>query len=505
MAPSLHVDFSHVALTLAFVYVVSKIVDYRRGLQTVSSLPGLRVPFYPLGMPGAIIPTSWWNPGLHFTWLWRDSVYKRFGFDTISVVSFISGAPAFYTADLSVARQVLQPSEGRSYWKSEVSVSAIIKWGMNLLAADGGDIWRRHRRVVGPAFNNDLYKLVWRVTVSTYREMVDVEGFADNNECVVPEVQTLTFKLALLLIGRCAFGFPFNWADPATTADGKMMRESVEAEDCLMGFLKALVKERKSDFRSQHMDDVSNKGKDAFSMLVKASMDEGAKYTLDDDELVGNIFIMLFAGHESTAHVISATLGFLSLYDDLQQEVYDQIITVVGHERDPVFEDYNALDKVLSAFFEALRMFPPGFIAMREAFEDTALQIPNPNGVEGETVTIPIAKGTQVIVDITGMQYNPRYFEKPFEFMPSRWKGCTVESEAVSAFSVGPRTCIGRKFATTEAVCFLTMLLRDFKIEPLLQPGESKQAWKSRVLDASITMTLGVKPVPVKFIRRKQL
>lgn len=100
-------------------------------------------------------------------------VYKRFGFDTISVVSFISGAPAFYTADLSVARQVLQPSEGRSYWKSEVSVSAIMyvrreitlttgidyfnrKWGMNLLAADGGDIWRRHRRVVGPAFNNDL-------------------------------------------------------------------------------------------------------------------------------------------------------------------------------------------------------------------------------------------------------------------------------------------------------------------------------------------------------------
>lgn len=84
---------------------------------------------------------------------------------------------------------------------------------------------------------------------------------------------------------------------------------------------------------------------------------------------------MLFAGHESTAHVLSATLGFLSLDDDLQQEIYDQIISVVGHGRDPVgifpfcvlhffdlnylqtFEDYNALDKVLNAFFEALRMF----------------------------------------------------------------------------------------------------------------------------------------------------
>lgn len=35
--------------------------------------------------------------------------------------------------------------------------------------------------------------------MSTYREMVDVEGFADNNECVVPEVQTLTFKVRCLL------------------------------------------------------------------------------------------------------------------------------------------------------------------------------------------------------------------------------------------------------------------------------------------------------------------
>ncbi len=29
-------------------------------------------------------------------------------------------------------------------------------WGMNLFAADG-DVWRKHRRVVGPAFNNKLY------------------------------------------------------------------------------------------------------------------------------------------------------------------------------------------------------------------------------------------------------------------------------------------------------------------------------------------------------------
>ena len=119
-------------------------------------------------------------------------------------------------------------------------------------------------------------------------------------------------------------------------------------------------------------------------------------------------------------------------------------------------------------------------------------------------------------------ELNPRYFDSPEEFRPSRWYGLAHDSEAFSAFSIGsssycltcwppanilvlhigPRACIGRKFATVEAVCFLSMLLRDFKVQPLLQPAETVQQWKDRVLDAKIAITLGVKDVPLKFVRR---
>jgi hypothetical protein len=67
---------------------------------------------------------------------------------------------------------------------------------------------------------------------------------------------------------------------------------------------------------------------------------------------------------------------------------------------------------------------------------------------------------------------------------------------------IGPRTCIGRKFATTEAVCFLTMLLREYKVQPILQGKERKEEWKNRVIDAKVMLTLGIKDVPVKFVRR---
>ena len=66
------------------------------------------------------------------------------------------------------------------------------------------------------------------------------------------------------------------------------------------------------------------------------------------------------------------------------------------------------------------------------------------------------------------------------------------------------RSCIGRKFAVTEAVAFLAMLLRDWRVEPLMKMGESKDEWRKRAFEVRLTLTLGIEAVPVKLIRRHQ-
>lgn len=65
--------------------------------------------------------------------------------------------------------------------------------------------------------------------------------------------------------------------------------------------------------------------------------------------------------------------------------------------------------------------------------------------------------------------------------------------------------CIGRKFALTESVCWLTMLLREWRVEPILQPGETKEEWKRRIMDGRLVPTLAVAEVPVRFVRRKRV
>ncbi|KAF9531001.1 cytochrome P450 [Crepidotus variabilis] len=521
-------EISAVNVTLAAlaIVVVSSFLKHRRGLKAVGYFPGLRVPFFPMGFPGVVLPTTWWNPGYLFLWNKRLTNYAH-GTDTFSVVSFLIGEPCFYTANLDVLRQVAGGSHKTSFLKPEHHSIILLLWGMNLLAADG-EVWRKHRRVVAPAFNNKLYRNVWTRTIQTYKQILVGEKWADQKESRIPSFQTITSKLTLLIIGQCGFGFQSTWFDPPKTADGRMsvhealkvvgdshvlaaflpnwimklpfkrFQEALEAHDRLEQFMKDMVVQKKADAAQKGFE---NEKDDMFTMLVKANEDETSKFKLDDQELIGNIFIMLFAGHESTAHSLAAAIGLLSAHQDIQEEIYQQVLSVCGTDGEPTFEDYDKLDKVLAVFYEAVRLFPAAHVLIRSAWEDTVLHIPKCEGQEGRT-DVAIPEGTTVIVDMVGIQYNPRYFPDPTSFRPSRWYGLSNDSDSFSAFSVGPRACVGRKFALLEAVAFLTSLLRDFSIHPILNMGESVEQWKERVLDAKLVVTLGVKDVPIRLVRR---
>ncbi|KJA21380.1 hypothetical protein HYPSUDRAFT_67727 [Hypholoma sublateritium FD-334 SS-4] len=516
--------------TLVVLYVASKALSFRHSLQAVGYLPGFRVPFHPFSLLGALLPTSRWNPGLILIWKLRDgTLYNHFGNSTISLVPFLAGPPTIITADLDVARQVSANKGMKTFEKPDSANAIFIQWGMNVFAANG-EVWKKHKRIMGPAFNNKLYESVWKETLRTYREMVSDEGWSTKERSGVFSVQSLAFKLTLLIIGKCGFGFPFSWSEPARTSDGRMslqealrisadtflvslfvpeqmqklpikkLRDTFEAKRELLKFMQEQVTERKIDAGARGSGESVGKS-DAFSMLVEASENEEAKYQLNDSELIGNVYILLLAGHETTARGISTTLAFLCLDDSLQEEIYQHIISVVGHEREPVYDDYSELNKVAGALLEALRMFPPAYMLVREAFEDTLLQIPNSHGKEGNR-SVPIVKGTQVLIDLVGIHRNPKYFDNPEEYIPSRWSAMSNELDAISTFGLGPRSCIGRKFALVEVVCLLTILLREYKVEPLLDKNETKEQWKQRVMSVKVALSLGIKDVPIAFVRR---
>ncbi|KAF8994052.1 cytochrome P450 [Cyathus striatus] len=506
--------------TLLAVAVFSMTQKIANGKHAVDKLPGLTTAFAPFTLPGVLLPTTWWNPGIEFVWRWKSFLYKQYNADTFSIVPFLIGSPTVVTSNIDVARQVLGNSNKTTFGRAELDEGALGYWGINLFSAQG-DTWRKHRRIVGPAFSQELYELVWNESLHLYSEMLAAEGFEDKKVVEIPKIQRITFDFAFLVIGRCGFGFPFSWTEQIESNRSgmsfpdamhifvkymqilqlpKMIRrlpisrfKQLNASiTVLKRFMERKIVEKEDNIK---MNGEELNREDIFSSLIEANHAEAdAKLKLDDSELISNVFLMLVAGHETTAHTLAATMACLARYQEQQQEIFEEVNSVIGNDRNPMFEDFHKLNKVQACFYEALRMFPAGFASIREAKVDSVLTIPKPLGHESTTIAI--------IVDMVGLHRDPRVFKDPEEYRPSRWYGDSNESETLAIFGLGQRSCIGRKFAVTESVCLIAMFLRDWKIEPLTKPGESVEQWFDKVSQARVVLTLAVGDVGLRFVRR---
>lgn len=126
---------------------------------------------------------------------------------------------------------------------------------------------------------------------------------------------------------------------------------------------------------------------------------------------------------------------------------------------------------------------PFGFFTRRCVQDYT---IPNSN--------VKIEKGTQVMISVDGIHYDPKYFEQPMQFMPERFSGekVTFAERPFLSFGDGPRfelrgvfiqpyfiltfflilpffisfrNCIGLRFAKLQTKLGIVLLLRKFKFD----------------------------------------
>jgi len=372
------------------------------------------------------------------------------------------------------------------------------------------------------------YVLVAEEAGKLYREMVDSEGWLKMSEIQIQSANHYLSKFALGIISRCGFGLSFPWAGVANESDNNelsfeealnivsekstvrlatpewmyrlpipQLHEVEKAFHSVSSFMRSFITAKKAELSSQ-TEDLRRSGQDLLTRLIAANEAEG-KNGLTNQELFGNVFTFMFAGHETTAHTLAATLALLSIHQEEQDRAVENIRKVLGEAQQPTLEDVEsgALDKVLACFAEAARMFPPGSIATRDTTETTTLAVPEEDG-GGYLVVQP---GVRLVVDFIGLHYNHRIFYDPGRYDPSRWYG--VRESDMTFFSIGPRACIGRKFAIVEALCFLSLFLRDWKVDPLLNEGETVDQWKDRCLQAGfVGLTFGVRDVPLKITRR---
>ncbi|KAK9873666.1 hypothetical protein WA026_023529 [Henosepilachna vigintioctopunctata] len=120
------------------------------------------------------------------------------------------------------------------------------------------------------------------------------------------------------------------------------------------------------------------------------------------------------------------------------------------------------LDMVVS---ESLRKWPVAVFTDRMVTKPYTIKPELP-----DEMPLSLEVGDQVIVPIIGLHYDTKYFENPEKFIPERFSPenrKNINPYTYLPFGVGPRNCIGSRFALLEIKAVFFHILSHFEIVPV--------------------------------------
>lgn len=163
------------------------------------------------------------------------------------------------------------------------------------------------------------------------------------------------------------------------------------AFDCLREELGRLINERNAELEDGENDLLSNLVRSASLMKKKGFQ------TLTDDEIMGNAYIYLLAGHETTAHSLANSLFELALNPEVQDKAYQEIMETDPFEN-TVFGDYEKFPFIQGCYLETLRLYPPVQQIPKVATQDAVVVVQKSNvGMEG-AATVQTKNGDDALV-----------------------------------------------------------------------------------------------------------
>jgi cytochrome P450 len=167
-------------------------------------------------------------------------------------------------------------------------------------------------------------------------------------------------------------------------------------------------------------------------------------------EMVDQVAIFFLAGHETSASALGWALYLLATHPKAQERVAEEAAGLR-----PEFGVMGSLRYTRDVFREALRLYPPVPMMVREVGQDQDFR--------GRKV----AKGAQVVISPWHLHRHERLWDRPDEFDPDRWAGEGREAarDGYLPFSKGPRVCPGAGFAMLEGTLMLAHLVRAFRFQ----------------------------------------
>uniref|UniRef100_A0A8C7G2T9 Cytochrome P450 3A n=1 Tax=Oncorhynchus kisutch TaxID=8019 RepID=A0A8C7G2T9_ONCKI len=319
------------------------------------------------------------------------------------------------------------------------------------------DEWKRIRSTLSPSFTSGRLKDMFMIMTQHSRNLVKfLQKKVDTDE--VLEVKEIFGAYSMDVVASSAFSVDIDSInqpnDPLVVNVKKLLKFNLLnpllilvvlfpfmrplLEMCNVSFLPAGAMKFFYSFlrkiKAERSKNVHNTRVDLMQLMVDSQIPQDHR----SKEILSQALTYIFGGYETS----SSTLGFLSYNlatnPDVQAALQDEIDQIFPDKAPPTYEGLMQMEYLDMVINETLRVYP--IISRLERVAKATVEV---NGV-----TIP--KGTVVMIPIMVLHHHPTHWPKPEVFRPERFsKGNreNIDPYTFLTFGMGPRNCIGMRFA----------------------------------------------------------
>jgi cytochrome P450 len=399
--------------------------------------------------------------------IWPEAVYREAFY-----LRRFAGRDILFVSDPDIIREVLV-DRADAFVKAETMRRSLEPaLGKGLLTAEG-EQWRWQRRAASPTFRHERLLAFAPEMIAAAERTRDRWIAARGSEVdVAREMMLTTYDVIArtMLSGggvdeekveRAVSHYldPLGWVIAMSLArlprwlpyPGRLRSDRARA--FLRGEIVRMIAARRA---------APSERRDLVALLLEAR-DTETGAAMSDVELADNILTFITAGHETTALALTWTFYLLDRRPETARQLRAEVedVTGGGELKGEHVADLTFTRQVLQ---EAMRLYPPAAVVVREATRDLT--------IGGQA----LAAGAQIYVPIYAVHRHVRLWREPDSFDPERFTPDAVKARhryAYLPFGAGPRICIGMSFAMIEAALILATLLRSTapKLRQGFEPG----------------------------------
>ncbi len=366
------------------------------------------------------------------------------------------GRRTLLVSDPQAIKQVLLET-GKRYGKG-MSTYAMRKILGNGLVMSEGDLWKRQRKLVAPAFQHHALGQYADLMVALTQDHIAAWEPGSERD-IYEEMMLLTQRIIMMALFHVDVAHDAKEAAEAFDAMMRGLSAEMSGLDALLpSFVPTLSRMQMSSavelinrrLRAIIAERAAGESStaDLLAALMAARDDEGAP--MSEEQLLDELRTLYLAGHETTANMLSWSWMLLSQNPDAYARLEEEIDCVL-QGRTPTFEDVQKLPYTNAVLKESLRSYPAAWVHNRIANEDVQIG------------GYAVPAGTYIWMSPWIVQRDARWFNEPGAFRPERWLAPKAElppADAYIPFGGGPRICIGNGFAMMEGVLLLATILQ---------------------------------------------